>query len=338
MIKTTIEFLEFLLSLSPFFVSLIIWTILAITLSKSIKKNAKTYYWVFGILGFAFAIPPICRVCGLDVPFSINSVPVIGKIASELSDAAYFIHPVIVIIMAMGAFNPKIKWVGRLMSIRKELSILVGFPLLAHLAKRLFNTFPSAWKYFANYEESIASPKVVSQLGSDISNAVYVLGVVMTVLFIVLWVTSFSSVRRKMGQKRWKSVQRWSYALYAMLFIHAVGIQLGGAISYNARQKANQEKVVVEQPAAKASEGHSHGAQQPAAQASEGHSHDTQQPAAGASSAHGHSKPKSFSFADVEVNRACKAKVNILIYILVYGSYLVLRLRKAKQDKLRKRA
>ena len=123
----------------------------------------------------------------------------------------------------------------------KELSILVGFPFFAHIAKRLFHTFPESWGFFANYEESIADPRVVSVAGETIQHSVFILGVVMTILFLVLWVTSFDSVHRKLGAKRWKSVQRWSYARYAMLLLHS-GIQTETLMSYNASRRLKRER------------------------------------------------------------------------------------------------
>ncbi len=247
MIRTILDSLTLLLTASPFLLSLMVWAVLSIALAKSIKRHSNTYYWVFGVLATIYALPMLLRACGINLPFNVTSLPVIGSIFSEFSSAAYFVHPVIVIIMYMGAFTPKVRYIGRLMSIRKELSIIVGFPVIAHCVKRIINTFPKSWNYFANYEESVANPKVVSEVGSAISNGVLVLGIVMTALFLLLWVTSFDSVRRSMGGKRWKRVQRWSYGLYAMLFIHAVGLQLGGLINTYATE--NKQKVETVQKA-----------------------------------------------------------------------------------------
>ncbi|MFI3261879.1 MAG: ferric reductase-like transmembrane domain-containing protein [Rikenellaceae bacterium] len=348
MFQTSVELLAFLFKATPFLFSLVILTFLAVKFSKSIKKHSNYYYWGFGILSFLFAFPVFARLCGFEVPFNVSSIPVIGTISRELSSAAYFIHPVLVIIMAMGAFSPKISMIGKLMTIRKELSIIVGFPLIAHLAKRLFSTFPSAWKYFAQYEESITNPKVVSELGSNIQNGVFVLGIVMTVFFLVLWVTSFDGVRRKMGSKNWKKVQKWSYGLYAMLFIHATGLQLGGVINSYATQRIQQETAIHSthnrgETSTKGGEQHSHGNQQQVKQqGGEQHSHGNQQaaPQQGGQQAQrkgGHSHgPKGFSFSDVELSRAQKGILNIIIYILVYGSYLYFRIKKAKADKARR--
>ncbi|MFR9651462.1 MAG: ferric reductase-like transmembrane domain-containing protein [Rikenellaceae bacterium] len=355
----TLGFLGFFLNTFPFLFALILWTLLAVKFSKSIKKNYKVYYWVFGVLGGLFTLSSVARLIGVDLPIQIMSIPVLGNIVSELSSAAYFIHPVLVIIMYMGALDPKIKWVGKLMSIRKELSIIVGFPLLAHVMKRLFGTFVQSWNYFANYEESITNPRVASVVGSNIQNFVFVLGVVMMVLFIILWVTSFDSVRRKLGSKRWKSIQRWSYVLYAMLYIHSMGINIGSIMNSNAReaQMARVEQSSAptqregapqqrqqhggEQPQGRPQSGQqqAQGSQQhgPQQQAQSSQQDGPQQQAQGGHSSHG-GRPKRFSFDDIEVSRTTKAYCSSVILTLIYGSYLVMRIRKHRRDKARKQA
>lgn len=344
MINAALDIIMFLKSNFGFLFALALYTVLAIALYKSIKKHYKVYYWLFGVISFCFIIPVACRLTGVTLPFSFSSLPIIGASSSELSSAANFIHPVLVIIMYMGALDIRNKYVGRLMSIRKELSIIVGFPVLAHVMKRLFGSFLSGWEYFFNHEEFIQSPRVSSVLGSGITSFAFVLGLFMTILFLVLWVTSFDSVRKKMGGKRWKSVQRWSYGLYAMLFVHALCLQVGGIISDSARD-AKRARTEISAPA---SEGHSHNhgqqqaqqghGQQPQ-QAQQGHGQQAQQGQQGhgqqpqqAQQGHGHG-PKAFLFENIDIPRTTKRYINIAILFLVYGSYLYLRLGKAKADR-----
>jgi hypothetical protein len=53
----------------------------------------------------------------------------------------------------------------------------------------------------------------------------------MAILFVILWATSFDVVHKWLGNVRWKKIQRWSYVLYAMLFLHAMGIQVNSALN-----------------------------------------------------------------------------------------------------------
>ncbi len=339
MINAALDIIEFLKSNFAFLFSLALYTVLAVALSKSIKKNYKVYYWVFGVISFCFIIPAVARLVGVTLPFNLGKLPIIGLSASELSSAANFIHPILVIIMYMGALSAKNKYVGRLMSIRKELSIIVGFPVLAHAVKRVFGTFPGGWQYFFDHETYMENPRVASVLGSGVTSFAFVLGLAMTILFLVLWITSFDSVHRKLGTKRWKSVQRWSYGLYAMLFLHSLCLQVGGMISDNARDAQRAQIEVVAQNAPSA-QGQAHGQQ--AAPSAQGHGqqaapqaqgHGQQAPQAAASQSHGHGRPRSFAFADLEISKSCKRWVNIVALFAIYGSYLVLRIRKARRSK-----
>ncbi|MFR9523911.1 MAG: hypothetical protein SNH94_04995 [Rikenellaceae bacterium] len=340
MINAALDLIEFFKSNFSFLFALTLYTILSIALAKSIKKNYKVYYWLFGALSFCFIIPAVARLVGVALPFNIGSIPLVGLSASELSSAANFIHPILVIIMYMGALSAKNKYVGRLMSIRKELSIIVGFPVLAHAVKRVFGSFPGGWQYFFNNEEYMSNPRVVSALGSGVTSFAFVLGLVMTILFLVLWITSFDSAHRKLGTKRWKSVQRWSYGLYAMLFLHSMCLQVGGLISDKARaeqQLAQRNNVEVVEA------GHNHQAQpqQHAANSAQPQGHGAQPQAHGAqpqsapqakSSGHGHG-PRSFTLTSIEISRSTKRWINIIIYIAIYGSYLYLRIRKEKRKR-----
>ncbi len=315
MINATLDLITFLQSNFSMLFALALYTVLAIALAKSIKKNYKVYYWMFGLMSAGFVIPTVVRLCGGTMPFDLGKIPFFGMCFSELSSAANFVHPVLIIIMYMGAFSPKTKYVGSLMSIRKELSIIVGFPVIAHAMKRLFGTFVQGWQYFADHETYMANPRVTSVLGSGISSFVYVLGVVMFVLFLVLWITSFDSVHRKLGTQRWKSVQKWSYGLYAMLFIHAMGLNLGGYISDKAREEQQAQRAKVEVVEAPRSE------RQP-------QQHQAQQ------GGHGHgSRPQPFKFSEIEFSRNDKRVMNMFILVMIYGSYLYFRLRKAKRSR-----
>ncbi len=323
MINAAFDLLDFLRSNFSMLFALVLYTILAIVLAKSIKRDYKVYYWLFGLMSAGFVIPVVCRLIGVTLPFNLSKIPLFGLCFSELSSAANFVHPILIIIMYMGAFSPKIPYVGRLMSIRKELSIIVGFPVIAHAMKRLFGTFVQAWDFFADYQTAIQSPRVTSIVGAWISNFVYVLGVVMFVLFLVLWITSFDSVHKKLGTQRWRAVQKWSYGLYAMLFIHAMGLNLGGYISDKAREEQQasaprtEQVVHVQQP---------QGDRQP------------QQPQA-QQGGHGHgSRPQPFKFAEIEISRNDKRVINMVILTLIYGSYLILRVRKSKLDRAKREA
>ncbi len=327
MIRTLLDLLDFINTNAGFLVSLIFWTFITIRFSKEIKRHAKLLYWVFGIISF-LALLPIFNMAGLNL-INVMSIPVLGNIFIELTYSTYFIHPILVIIMYMGAFSPKITSVGRLMTRRKELSIIVGFPVIVHTIKRIPMAIFGSWNYFT---ESGASTDVdangLAEFASFISNFVFMLGVVMAILFLVLWITSFDSVHRKLGAKRWKSVQRWSYALYAMLFIHAVGIDAGILARHYSGEQTAQEKVML-MGAQEKKPAHGEMQMPTVAKSPKNESHGGRPSAA-------HNMSKRFSFRDMKLSVPAKYIFNIFIVFAVYGSYLYFRLRKRRADRERR--
>jgi hypothetical protein len=200
-----------------------------------------------------------------------------------------------------------------------------------------------------------------------------------------------------MGNIRWKKLQRWSYVLYAMLFIHAMGIQVGGMLNprgggrrapspavettaitsaatrnlfaenlgmqqraergerggrgnRNAAQPADSSKRSgtargerrgergnrnVAQPSGNDSqELHEHAERgrhgnNNAVQQSAGNGNRTE--AATPSGRGGHQQ--SAGFADIKVGSKTKRYMHIASLLLIFGSYLYLRLKKAKLKK-----
>lgn len=302
--------------------SLIIYTILAIVLTKNIRKYEKTYYWVFGLLSAGYAIPMILRMFGLDIPseWSITSLPLMNEIVGgELVHAKTFIHPVIFIIMFMGALSLKTPYVGQLMSIRKHLSIIVGFPVLAHAIKRVFYTFPSSWDFFMNHSEYMAErgDRIHSMLGTVISNIALFAGIFLIIIFIVLWVTSFSYFQKKLKRKTWKKIQWFAYPLYALLFVQSFGLHLSSMVNHHAYMKTEkaQTELIAKQKAKE-----SEIAEKKALYESRGWTY----------------RPEPFSLAKYEIPQPLYRYFNMTILVVLYGSYLVLRVRKAKRDKLKK--
>jgi DMSO/TMAO reductase YedYZ heme-binding membrane subunit len=314
MIKLFIDFIQFLYATAPLLVALGVLTLLAILLSKSIKKYARVYYIIFAIPFALVAIPFILRPMGIEM-FNFNRIPFLGGILRDYIHAGTLGVPLLIIIMYMGALNPKNPYVKKLLSIRKELSILSGFPILTHALIRVTHTFPNALRFFIDNEGYMAGGRVTNALGAGISNFSFVLGAVMLALFIPLWVTSFDGVRKRMGSVRWKQLQRWSYVLYAMLFIHAMGIQVGGMLN-NPRGGRGTANVAVETSA-----------KTEAARGGRGNNNAVR-PAAAAG---GHQQSQ--GFADIKFSSQTKRYIHIASLLLIFGSYLYLRTRKAKADK-----
>jgi DMSO/TMAO reductase YedYZ heme-binding membrane subunit len=268
----------------------------------------------------------------------------------------------------MGALDMKIPWVKKLMSIRKELSIISGFPILTHAIIR-FNQGLNGFRFFTDNEAYMASGRATSALGAGISSFSFALGILMLALFLVLWVTSFDFVHKRMGGVAWKKLQRWSYVLYAMLFIHAMGIQAGGMLNPRGG-RAPARTVEAVDPASAAPTEREHSAAFPTVEGQSGQREgggertrparsetntetreerggrgnrnavqpadssnrsETAQPARGG-------RQQSTGFADIQVSPQTRRNIHIASLLLVFGSYLYLRLRKAGMSKAKRKS
>ncbi|MDR2650758.1 MAG: ferric reductase-like transmembrane domain-containing protein [Prevotellaceae bacterium] len=350
MIKLLIDFIQFLNTLAPLFMSLAVLTLLAVLLSKSIKRHATVYYIVLAIPFAMVAIPFIGRWFGIEI-FNFNRIPFLGGILRDYIHMGTLGFPLLIIIMYIGALNPKNSIVKKLLGIRKELSIMSGFPILTHSLIRVTNNFPNALKFFTDNEGYMENARMTNALGAGITSFSFVLGVLMLALFILLWITSFDSVHKRMGNVKWKKLQRWSYVLYAMLFIHAMGIQTGAMLNQRERETP---KPTVEISAATTTETHNrnnrenqelqrHGdrnersdknAVQPIDSANQVNNQnradrDSRTEAVRPTAERG-GHQQSQGFADITVSPQAKRYMHIASLLLIFGSYLYFRLRKAR--------
>lgn len=231
MVKLFFDLLNSLRESAPLLISLTVLTLLFVLLAKSIKKHPGLYYTLFTIPFVLVILPSLGRIFGIEIA-GFGRVPYLGELIRDYIHMGTFGHPLLIIIMYIGALDMHQKPVKRLMLIRKEMSIIVGFPVFAHSLIRITRSLSGAFQYFADNEAYMAHTREgVNVIGAGFSSFSFLLGVFMLVLFIPLWVTSFDAVRKPMGYARWKKLQKGSYILYATLFIHAMGIQIGGLLN-----------------------------------------------------------------------------------------------------------
>lgn len=127
------------------------------------------------------------------------------------------------IVMFVGALE-KTPLVKRLLSIRSELSVLGGIIIMGHVVRII--DFPFL---FANQDW-------VDLWGYPAANylfvAAVVIGPLLTLAFLVPWITSFKIVRQKMSHATWKKTQLLAYPFMALMigqgFFLAVGHALFG--------------------------------------------------------------------------------------------------------------
>lgn len=274
MVELLFKWLTFLADQCPLLVSSIVLTGLFLLLAKSIKKYPTRYYIAFAAPAILYFVQQILTFAGTEINFI--RLPIIGELVREYIHVGGFAFPLLVIIMYVGALPAKNTYVKKIRMIRKELSIISGFPILVHSFVRIMHNLPDAFDFFgdtAGYMEK--HERVKSVLGAGLSNAAYLLGILMVVLFLVLWITSFDSIHKRLGGKKWKKIQSWSYVLYAMLFVHSILIHTGWMLSMGGGRARGKDVIL-------------------------------------------------------------SSVIGITSTCLVFGSYLILRLRKRKTDALRK--
>lgn len=165
-------------------------------LSRSLRRHAVWYYaGAFAVLalffyGEFFGLPePIWR-------------PLFYTIDQCMLGTALF-----VVVMFIGAV-PRNSWFSqRLRPVRGELSIFAWILCLGHLV--YLTVIPRLVRIAVTL--GFAMPMAVAGL---------VVALILLVLLVVLGVTSFKFVKRHMSARLWKSVQRWSYLFYALVYVH----------------------------------------------------------------------------------------------------------------------
>ncbi|MDR0753830.1 MAG: ferric reductase-like transmembrane domain-containing protein [Prevotellaceae bacterium] len=347
MIKLLIDFIQFLYASAPLFMSLAVLTLLAALLSKSIKRHATVCYIVSAIPFALVTVPFIGRLFGTEI-FNFSRIPFLGGIIRDYIHMGTLGFPLLIIIMYMGALNPKNSIVKKLLGIRKELSIISGFPILTHSLIRVTNNFPGALKFFTDNGEYMANTKVTSVLGAGITSFSFVLGILMLALFIPLWITSFDFVHKRMGNIKWKKLQRWSYVLYAMLFIHAAGIQAGFMLNPREREQS-KPAVEVSATISETHNGRNRGNSELQKQDDRDKRKDRNTVQAVVDSVKqrdskagrtevtqpaGNSRHQpGRGFAEIKVDAPTKRCIHTVSLFLIFGSYLYLKLRKARRKK-----
>ena len=120
------------------------------------------------------------------------------------------------VVMFVGVFSRESRVRRHLAPIRAELSIIACILICGHVAA-----------YGMSYV-----PRV---LGAGALNpflaAGLAVGVALVVLLAVLGVTSLARVKARMSKRRWKSVQKWAYAFFALVYVHIVAMLLPSALS-----------------------------------------------------------------------------------------------------------
>lgn len=218
MAKLLLELLNLSMQYLTLITTLIITLGLILLLSKSIKKKTYIYYIILSIPTLIAIVQYVSQIVGHNL--DLYKMEIIGDIMRINIYMLPLGLPLLLIIMFTGAFRPKSYLFNKLMPIRKELSILSGFPVLTHALFRVSFTFPHSFQKLFIVPEPLPDGRIFAEIG-------YMIGIVMTVIYLVLWITSFSSVRRKLAGGQWKKIQKWAHVLYFLILVHSVLLNTG---------------------------------------------------------------------------------------------------------------
>ena len=167
-------------------ISLIIVSLFIYFLKDSLKKHAGIYY-----IGAAVISIAVFLIGFLPMPLFLKN-NILGIFAKGSLGTAMFVA-----VMYAGALPKGSKLIAPLMKIRGELSITAAILVLCH-------NFTYGMTYFRMLFTK-------TSLLSATQLAAAVISLVLIAIMLVLTVTSFPSVRKKMKAKKWKQLQRTAY-------------------------------------------------------------------------------------------------------------------------------
>ena len=189
-------------------ISLAISAVFAVFAGKQLRKRPAPFY-VGAVMIAAASVFVVWS--GMRLPTWIADwiVPIFAR--GGLSGGLF------IIVMWTGAFPNGSKPVKYLLPIRGQLSIIASILTLGH-------NVAYGKTYFGRMA---ASP--VSLSATTLTAAVC--SIVMVLIMLPLFITSFLSVRKKMRPKAWKKLQRSAYVFYGLLYCHVLLLALPNVLA-----------------------------------------------------------------------------------------------------------
>ena len=183
-------------SLIGFLISIAIALLLVFPLAKPLRTHPGAFYAAALVLTalYAWAI------------WSDANLTQVRDLCMVLQKG-YLSSILLAVVMFTGCFDEGTAVRRHLQPIRGELSILSFIFILAHLIIYLDVYLPRFGALFGTR----------SNVGVSL-----VFAMVLAALFLVLTVTSFHAVRNRMSARGWKHLQRLSYVMVALVFVHVV--------------------------------------------------------------------------------------------------------------------
>lgn len=190
-----------------FLISLTLAEVFAVFAGKPLKKNPLPFYLA---AVFIAALSVLVTWSGVSFPTFIENWVLPIFTSGGLSGGLF------VIVMFTGAFPNGSKPIKKLMPIRGQLSIIASILTLGH-------NLAYGKIYFVKLLASPSSLPITTCLAAICS-------LIMIIIMLPLFITSFLRIRRKMQPKMWKRLQRTAYVFYALLYCHILLLMIPNAL------------------------------------------------------------------------------------------------------------
>lgn len=203
----------------------------SILFARWIRTYPGLFYAVFACLTALETLPRLIS----SIPVSIDVLKGVSmavesavsasdplSILLDLTVSSYAGVAFYLVVMFIGALE-RTAPVKRLLSIRSELSVIGGIVVMGHLLR-------VAWMPFMYAIPGFADSWGEASMGWMFA-AIAVVGPLLSVCFLVPWITSFRFVRERLGHKRWKRTQLLAYPFMAMMVLQGFFLAVGHALS-----------------------------------------------------------------------------------------------------------
>lgn len=168
--------------------------------ADNLKKYSPIYY-----LGF-YAM--ILFIIGINALGYYDRLGPVVKYYIDLFQRGVISTAIFIIVMYLGVVTKPTKLSKRFYRIRGEMSIIAC--LMAFTHNILYGVV-----YFVKIFKRPENMLIQVRLAAIIS-------IILIILMIPLFITSFMTVRKKMNPKSWKNLQRLAYPFYGLIYVHVL--------------------------------------------------------------------------------------------------------------------
>lgn len=179
--------------------SLVAALVFALVLNRSISKHPGVWYavavllgifeWIYYDMGLRDRFPEWFTI-------HVMNLLIRGAFATAL----------FVLVMFVGVLNSNWTVTKKLRKIRREMSVIACYLTLGH-------NFMYGEVHFVQFFTNPGTMEPQYFIAAIIS-------LTMIVIMLVLMITSFKFVRRKMKVDTWRRIHRWAYVFFGLIYVH----------------------------------------------------------------------------------------------------------------------